>query len=76
MKNFLIFFCVVSFCMISYVYGSIRILNEFKFKKKFFVSCYFKDNWMKIEIIELGVWYEKYFNINIFGIMCFMCMLR
>nr|VDD38551.1 unnamed protein product [Brassica oleracea] len=34
MKNLSIFLCVVSFCMISHVYGSIRISNELKFKKK------------------------------------------
>ncbi|KAF3485885.1 hypothetical protein F2Q69_00055854 [Brassica cretica] len=60
MKNLSIFLCVVSFCMISHVYGSIRISNELKFKKKLSVSCYSKDNRMKTEIIEPGARYENF----------------
>ena len=76
MKNLSIFLCVVSFCMISHVYGSIRISNELKFKKKLSISCYSKDNRMKTEMIEPGARYEKYFNTNIFGTTRFMCTLR
>ncbi|CAN7079707.1 unnamed protein product [Brassica oleracea var. botrytis] len=60
MKNLSIFLCVVSFCMISHVYGSIRISNELNSRKNLSISSR----------------YEKYFNTNIFGTTRFMCTLR
>ncbi|KAF3539134.1 hypothetical protein F2Q69_00020094 [Brassica cretica] len=46
MNNLSIFLCVV-FCMISHVYGDIRIENELKFNKYLWISCFSGDDRME-----------------------------
>ncbi|CAG7872710.1 unnamed protein product, partial [Brassica rapa] len=51
MNNLSIFLCVV-FCMISHVYGDIRIANELKFNKYLWISCFSGDDRMEPDLIN------------------------
>ncbi|CAF2004632.1 S-protein homolog 17-like [Brassica napus] len=75
MNNLSIFLCVV-FCMISHVYGDIRIANELKFNKYLWISCFSGDDRMEPVIKKPGEHHRIYFRTNFWGTTRFMCTLR
>ncbi|KAJ4901065.1 Plant self-incompatibility protein S1 family [Raphanus sativus] len=75
MNNLSIFICVV-FCMISHVYGDIRIANELKFNKNLWISCFSGDDRMEPVVKKPGEQYRISFSTNYWGTTQFMCTLR
>ncbi|XP_010445801.1 PREDICTED: pumilio homolog 15 [Camelina sativa] len=77
MKILTIFLLVFSLCMFGHVSSAgIRIVNELKNKKSFWMRCYSKNDVLGPIIILNGGHFTDYFFHNLFGTMHFMCILK